>query len=395
MVAYALYLNDARIKAYVKTLERAGVKVDVLVVGETGKPRVEWIGSTRIVRLTRQYRGSNALRYLWSYLQFFVFSLITVSYLSCRRRYMAVHVHNMPNALVFAVLLPRLLGAKIILDVHDLMTANYMAKFQVDDHHLMVRVLRFEQWVSSLAATHVFCADHSQREYLVACCGIAARKVTVIMNLPNEEIFKAVPSTTDGKTLKIVYHGTITRRLGIDLIIRAVSRAADTIPVELWIYGAGEFLDEARQLASELHLQNTVRFNGNFFPVERIPEIVAGMDVGVIGNRRNLACERFMLPVKLLEYVYLGVPVIAPRLEIIARYFDDSMVAYYQPENVDHMAAWMVRLFRHPEQRRQLAAAAFRFYEQRNWSAQAEEYVALVSRPSDWHGPAEFEGLTQ
>ncbi len=392
MVAYALYLNDARIKAYVRTLERAGFNVDVLVVGERGKPRLEWIGTTRLFRLTSQYRGRHPVLYLWSYLQFFVASLLTVVYLSCTRRYAAVHVHNMPNALVFAVLLPRLLGAKVILDVHDLMTANYMAKFEVEDDHVMVRLLRFEQWFSSLAATHVFCADHSQREYLVSGCAIPARKVTVMMNLPNEEIFKGVPSSrTTGDTLKIVYHGTITRRLGIDLLIRSVAKAAGTVPVELWVYGTGEFLDEARQLASELHVENAVHFSGSFFPVEHIPAIVAGMDVGVIGNRRNLACEQFMLPVKLLEYVYLGVPVIAPRLEIIARYFDDSMVAYYEPENVDQMAEWIVRLFRHPEQRRQLAASALRFYDLRSWSAQAEEYLALLcpGRPIGAEAPSQ------
>jgi glycosyltransferase involved in cell wall biosynthesis len=159
----------------------------------------------------------------------------------------------------------------------------------------------------------------------------------------------------------------------------------------LWVYGTGEFLDEARQLASELHVENVVHFSGSFFPVEHIPAIVSGMDVGVIGNRRNLACEKFMLPVKLLEYVYLGVPVIAPRLEIIARYFDDSMVAYYEPENVDQMAAWIVRLSREPEQRRQLAVAASRFYHLRTWSAQADEYLALLcpGRPIGAEAPSQ------
>src|SRR4029077_18576123 len=103
-------------------------------------------------------------------------------------------------------------------------------------------------------------------------------------------------------------------------------------------------------------VEERVHFSQTFFPVEQIPEIVSGMDLGIIGNRRNLACERYMLPVKLLEYVYLGVPVVAPRLAVIARYFDDTMVRYYDPENVEQMADSIVELFHDKEERQRLAS---------------------------------------
>src|SRR5260370_34099380 len=112
---------------------------------------------------------------------------------------------------------------------------------------------------------------------------------------------------------RIVYHGTIAHRLGIDLIVQAMARVADRIPAELWVYGSGDYLPEVLALSSQLGVEGKVHFSRTFFPVERIPEIVSGMDLGIIGNRRNLACERYMLPVKLLEYLYLGVPAVAPR----------------------------------------------------------------------------------
>jgi hypothetical protein len=45
-----------------------------------------------------------------------------------------------------------------------------------------------------------------------------------------------------------------------------------------------------------------------------------------------------MLPVKLMEYVALGIPVVAPRLRTISRYFSDDMVAFYEPEDVASLA---------------------------------------------------------
>jgi glycosyltransferase involved in cell wall biosynthesis len=378
MLAYALYLNDARIKAYVKSLERSGTQVDVLAVGEPDKPRVEMHGDTRVIHLTSQYRGDSAVRYLWSYLQFFLASGVILSYLSIRHRYKAVHVHNMPNFLVFAAILPKLLGARIILDVHDLMPANYMAKFDVAEDHPLVRCLILEQRISALLASHVLCADHSQRDFLETVCRVPARKLLVMLNLPNEEIFKLAPKQRTNACFELVYHGTIARRLGIDIMLEAVAKVPTDIPLHLSIYGSGDFLDESLEVSRRLQLGHRVYFSRSFFPVEEIPQMVGGMDLGVVGNRRTLACDRFMLPVKAARVHLPRNPVVAPRLEIIRRYFDETMVKYYEPENAADLARCIVQLFQNPTSGGSSVSNASRFYERHNWRQQAETYLALV-----------------
>ncbi len=73
-------------------------------------------------------------------------------------------------------------------------------------------------------------------------------------------------------------------------------------------------------------------------PVESLLDILRDMDVGIVANRENAATE-LMLPVKLLEYVALNIPVIVPRLKAIEYYFTDEMVSYFEPENVDSLGA--------------------------------------------------------
>ena len=378
MVAYASYYNDARIKAYVYSLEQRGVAVDLLMAREPGKGKSENIGRARVFYQTSQYKGDSALLYLLSYLWFFLVTFRRLSVLAVKERYCAVHVHNMPNALVFTALVPRLLGATVILDVHDLMAPNYLAKFDSGLGRAMVRLLVLEQRVSALMAHHVLCADHAQQEYLRTVCGVPARKLAVILNLPNEHVFQRTKREASQDPLKLVYHGTIARRLGIDLMVQAVAAAIKEVPVHLSVFGAGEFLPEAVELSRRLDLDGHVYFNKSFFPVEKISQMVGDMDLGVIGNRRTIACDQFMLPVKLLEYVYLGVPVVAPRLQIIRTYFDDSMVKFYDPEDPADLARCIVELYRSPEERRTLAENAKRFYEQYNWARQSESYVGLI-----------------
>lgn len=389
MVAYAHLLHDARIRAYVDTLEQSGSRVDIVALRGHGEPAVEARHSGTTFRIAPKYQGRSPLLYVWSYLQFCLRTALLLTRRSLHERYDAVHIHNMPNALVFTALVPKLCGATIVLDVHDLMPPHYMAKFGATERHIAVRLLKLEQRVASLVASHVLCADHSQREYLIARCCVPEKKVTVVMNLPNERLFGKAPQPRDvGPTFRLVYHGTIAKRLGVDILVRAVARVPSQIPVELWIYGQGDFLDEAIALAHELDVQHKVHFSRSFFAVDMIPTIVSSMDIGVIGNRRDIACEQFMLPVKLLEYVYLGLPVIAPKLPIIRRYFGDDMLKYYEPEDVDGLAACIVDLWNKRSERRRLAQAASAFYVQRNWASQAATYMRILAGSSRMRGLA-------
>lgn len=380
MLAYAHYISDARIKNYVRTLEDRGHHVDVIALRCNGEAAVQKRSSGTTFRIMTKYQGESKLLYVWSYLMFFLKSSLLLAVRSFGQRYDVVHVHNMPDALVFAAIVPKMLGATLMLDVHDLMTVNYMAKFNATENDFPVKILRIEQKFSALLADHIFCADHNQREYLVEHCGVAEKKITVLLNLPNAELFRPVKAKKKDDVFRIVYHGTIAHRLGIDLIVRAMAKVVTRVPAELWVYGAGDYLPEVLALSSELGLEGKAHFSGAFFDVEKIPEMVCGMDLGIIGNRRNLACDTYMLPVKLLEYVYLGIPVIAPRLEIIKYYFDETMVRFYEPENVEQLADAIVELFHRRDARERQAHEALNFYQRYNSQAQAELYLHLMSR---------------
>jgi glycosyltransferase involved in cell wall biosynthesis len=84
-----------------------------------------------------------------------------------------------------------------------------------------------------------------------------------------------------------------------------------------------------------------------------------------------------MLPVKLLEYVSLGIPTVAPRLDTIQRYFTEEMVAYYEPGNVDALADAILHLHDDTERRRRQAAFARDFLDRYGWERQGEELVAM------------------
>ena len=377
MLAYALYLTDARIKAYVKSLEEKGMKIDVIALKEKGKGASENLDNGVIYYLTRKYQGNLALRYISSYFVFYFAALVKLTFLYLRKKYDIIHVHNMPNFIVFAAFVPKILGAKIILDVHDLMTVNYMTRFDVGENHWMIKLLEVEQTISARFANHVICADHLQKKFLIEY-GVPREKIIVIMNVANEEIFRPIVGKKDTTKFNLIYHGTIAERLGIDILLRSVALIKGQIPVFLSVYGEGDFLGNCLTLKKELGLDDCVYFSESFFAVERVPELVSNMDVGVVPEKKTLATYNFGLPVKLMEYVYLQIPVIAPRLQIIKYYFDETMVKYFEPENIEDLARCILELYENPDERKELVKDANKFIQKHNWKEQERVYFDLL-----------------
>ena len=100
------------------------------------------------------------------------------------------------------------------------------------------------------------------------------------------------------------------------------------------------------------------------------------MDVGVVGNRGSVACD-LMLPVKLMEYVSLGIPTVAPRLRTIQHYFSEDTVAFYEVENVESMADAIFSLYATPELRSRQVALAREFLRKYGWQSQGAELIDL------------------
>ena len=63
--------------------------------------------------------GKANFGYVVQYSQFLVACSIILAYRTLWRRYDIVHVHNMPDFLVFSALVPKLFGSKVLLDLHD------------------------------------------------------------------------------------------------------------------------------------------------------------------------------------------------------------------------------------------------------------------------------------
>jgi glycosyltransferase involved in cell wall biosynthesis len=87
-----------------------------------------------------------------------------------------------------------------------------------------------------------------------------------------------------------------------------------------------------------------------------------------------------MLPVKMLEYVALGIPVIVPRLKAIEFYFDDEMVSYFEAEDVDSLADRILELYMDESRRKSQVQKAKRFLEKYGWPRHQHELLEVYKQ---------------
>jgi glycosyltransferase involved in cell wall biosynthesis len=381
MAAYTNYRRDPRVRREAEALVQIGHRVTFLARQQAAEPKRETIAGVDVVKLPGlTHRRTSLVGYMVDYAIFFL--LMSLHLLTHPLRYRLIHVNNMPDFLVFAAWLPRMLGRPVIHDVHDLMPELYLEKFASGRAHWLVRGLELQERWAGRFASAVLTVEERLKDILAAR-GIAREKIHVLMNLPDDRIFGPrgpMPAKPADAPFVVVYHGTLARRLGLDLAIEAAAVAQRSIPrLELRIIGAGEERAPLLALRDRLGLQQVVTFSDGFVPVESIPALIRDADIGVIPLRISSGTD-VMLPTKLLEYVLVGIPCIVPRTATIARYFDDAMVRFFDAENVQSLAAAMVDLYSHPNRRNALAeAATARFGSVYAWSEHKKVYTHLVA----------------
>jgi glycosyltransferase involved in cell wall biosynthesis len=379
MIAYTDFSCDARVRREAQTLASNGFRVTCLTTKNGDQPSRLRLDDVEVRELNvKRYQGKSAAAYIWSYLRFLTAASAAITRLMLAGEVDVVHAHNLPDFLVFAGLLPRIAGKKVVLDVHDSVPETFATKFAHGS--LVRRMLCFEERISAAVAHKVICVNDPQRQTLVAR-GLSPAKTFISMNVPDPRIFAPVNGLRPHHAgdFNLVYHGTMAERLGVDLVIRAVGELRERLPcLQLHLWGGGDDLPKFQRLVGELGLQDRVHFKSKI-GLSELPSELGPMHLGVIGNRRNIACD-LMLPVKLMEYVALGIPAVAPRLRTIEHYFSDDMVGYYEAENVSAMADAILQMCVNPELRQRRAEAARRFLAEYGWERQGAELVTFYRR---------------
>ncbi len=383
MATHSYYEMDGRVQRYAQSLASRGDSVHVLAVRQAASlPREEIINGVHLHRVTDRFGKGDSGK--WAYLRmvlgFLRVCTVWIARQHHRRPIDLLHIHNMPDFLVFAGLYPKLRGAAIILDIHDLLPEFFNSKFSHTSGHLPRFLLAAER-LSAALADHVVVANDLWLERYTRRTRTGTRASAWINYVDARLFHPRASSRRDGRLL-VLFPGGLYWHQGVDLAIRAFAAVVAVLPqAEFHIYGDGNRRDELISLTRELGLDHAVHFHAPV-PSREIAPIMAQADLAVVPKRAD-SFGNEAYSTKIMEFMALGVPVVASATRIDQYYFDPSIIRFFESGNVPDLADAMISLLRDPEARAAQARRARTYADRHTWQQMEPAYFRLVDRLCD------------
>ncbi|HET6731205.1 glycosyltransferase [Mycobacterium sp.] len=371
---------DTRVLREAEALVDSGHEVDLVCLRDKGEPSRERRGALHIYRLPlSRKRGGSTLWPLAEYVFFFCAATVLVNLLHLRRRYAVVQANSVPDFLIFVAAIPRLLGARAVLDLHEPMPEFYASKFGSGPDHPGVRLMAFIERISIRFADEAITVTDPMRDRFVAR-GADPGKITVVLNGADEKVFdpsRCSPATSDGE-FRLVCHGSIEERYGLDTVIRAVALLADELPaLRLRIYGRGTYKQELERLVADLGVGDRVWFSEGFVPIDELVQALAEADAGVVAMKQD-AFRDLTLANKMYDFITMRKPQLVSRTRSVEVYFDETAFGLFRSDDPMDLARAIREVVADPQRRAVMVDSAAKQGDAHRWPLTAPRYVGVI-----------------
>ena len=379
-IRHATYPHELSVRREVETLCRAGFETHVICLDEESAEkdhkREEVIDDVHVHRIPFTRKKTSIARYLYDYLSFFFLAALKLTVLHLRYPFDVIQINTMPDFLVFASLIPKLLGAKVVVMMHEPVPELW----QTLHNSQPPRILK---WVEQAALSYVdtaFTVTQQLKDAYVER-GADSDKISVILNVPEsrflqlEEGLAETPSE-DTRYFTLISHGAIEERYGHDTILEAVALIKSQIPnLRLRILGSGSYVDNFLAQRARLGLQYCVDYLG-WVDLSQVVQELRAANVGIVAQKSS-PYSNLVHTNKMYEFIAFGKPVLASRLKAVVAYFGDNALQYFNPDDPESLAKGILELYQDPAKRYSLIENARLLYDQYKWEKQREVYLSV------------------
>ena len=387
-VVYEEYPRDPRVRRYVNALKDTGVNSIIICSRKKKDKYFEELNGSRIYRIPVSKKRASFFITLIEYLVFTQISCIMLVYLGIKYGFRIIHVHTLPDFLVFSALWNKIFGAKIILDMHEIFPELYIARTGTPENSYKVKLLKTaERWSIGFADKIITIHDNA-KIILVSRNKETEKKIHIIMNSVDPAEYrsprdsKVAGRIMDSDEFIITYNGTVVKLLNLTMIVEALALLKSKMPpadfkkITFRIYGDGPALDEILSLAKKSAVEDKVYYMGYIQPDEMRKEVLK-TNVIILPPLKNIYSDLFYT-IKLIEAVYLKIPVIATRLKTYTLYYGEDSLFYFESGNLNELCARIEDVFYKKELVKKKTENAFKEYEKVGWNVMKLRYLNII-----------------
>ncbi len=253
-------------------------------------------------------------------------------------------------------------GARAVFEAHGFPSVELPYHFPALARHgrVLDKIIADERHV--LAASDAVLVPSLTSARYVRRLGAPDARVHVVPNAVDPDAF-APPAgpPPDAAPLRLVYVGTLSPWQGLATLLEALALRRGAAPVELIVVGPlkGTWGRALRALTRSLRVHHAVRLSGPVAHVD-LPPVLRTAHACVAplaADARNTL--QGCCPIKLLEYMAAGRPILATRLPVVEEIVEHGATAHLvRPGSAVALAAGIGWLVEHPDEREALGARA-------------------------------------
>ncbi|HEY3251860.1 MAG TPA: glycosyltransferase [Ignavibacteria bacterium] len=391
---YEEFPRDPRVRRYVNALNSEGIYCVIICSKKPYEKYFEEWNANRIYRIPISKKRASFFVTLIEYLAFMEISGTLLFYLGIKHRFKIIHIHTLPDFLVFAAFWNKIFGSKIILDLHEIFPELYMVRTGAVENSFKVKLLKLAERLSIKFANLVITIHDNAREIFVRRLADKniEKKIHVVMNSVDPAEFnppvipvQAGPAERGAilsTEFTITYNGTVVKLLNLTMIVDALASLKNKIPAEDFgkiifkIYGDGPALNDILLHAKKLNVENKVKYLGYIEPREMRKEVLK-TSVLILPPLKNIYSDLFYT-IKLIEAIYLKIPVIATRLNTYKRYYSEDSLFYFDSGDVNQLTSRIKEVFYNKELVKRKTESAFADYEKVGWNVMRGRYMEII-----------------
>lgn len=369
MIVHSYYPEDARVRRESIAIREAGHCVDIICLRKKGQKSRDNFKGINIFRIpVSRHRGASLPVYLIEYFTFAIMSFIQTIF---RKLYDIYYIHNPPDFLVFIPLIQKLLGKKVIIDIHDRVPKLYQSRFR--KYPILLSTTKLVEKGSLIFANHIVTVHDVYKQDL-SSLGIRSEKITCVLNSADDQLFKPTNKTSINGYM--MHHGTLVERYGSLVLLKACSKLRRK-EFRCSVFGEGDILPVLKKMTTDMKLDDNVTLHG-FIPLEELPSKISECSVGIVPHLNDSFTED-VLPTKMLEYIVMRKPVIVSKTKTVEYFFSDNEVTFVIPGDEEDLAKKLDNFLVDPGQFQAKAEQAYKKYQDICWGVQKQRLVAMIN----------------
>lgn len=219
------------------------------------------------------------------------------------------HCHE-PESLMVAIKLKKVLKCEIIFDSHEMYSATLAQKFPKSLHKVIMSLYKLYEQAKIRQCHFVVGATWSISEYLAQTVGV--EKTETILNCSLPDIFGEVRKKKWEEEIIICHDGVLTFSRGLKTMVKAIDIVRKKHRIKFRIVGDvfGTEKEWLEYYIKSRGLGDTIERTG-WLDYEDVGKAISECHIGLLALE-NLPNHTIAAPNKIFNYMYCGLPFIAP-----------------------------------------------------------------------------------